>query len=79
MLDLTARLLPLNIVARRLRVPLRWLKAEAEAGRIPVLRADTTFLCELAAVEAVLLERVRQSGKDRDKGLFSAGDEAGSP
>jgi hypothetical protein len=32
-----------------------------EAGRIPALRADRTYLCELAAVEAALLERLRQA------------------
>jgi hypothetical protein len=53
------RLLPLNVVARRLRLPVRWLKAEAEAGRVPALRADKQFLCDLAAVEAALLERAR--------------------
>jgi hypothetical protein len=54
------RLLPLNVAARRLRVPLRWLQAEAEAGRVPALRADNRFLCDLEAVEAALLERARQ-------------------
>jgi len=54
------KLLPLNIVARRLRVPVRWLKAEAEAGRVPSLPAGNVFLCDPAAVEAALLERARQ-------------------
>jgi hypothetical protein len=58
-METTTRILPLNVVARRLRVPLRWLRAEAEAGRIPSLRADNQFLCDLGAVEAALLERAR--------------------
>jgi hypothetical protein len=62
-METTTRLLPLNVVARRLRVPVRWLRAEAEAGRIPSLRADNQFLCNLTAVEAVLLERARRSVK----------------
>jgi hypothetical protein len=53
-------LLPLNIVARRLRVPVRWLSAEAEAGRVPCLRAGNVFVCDPQAVEAALLERARQ-------------------
>jgi hypothetical protein len=53
----TTRLLPLNVIARRLRVPVRWLRAEAEAGRIPSLRADNQYLCVLEAVEGALLER----------------------
>lgn len=57
------RLLPLNVVARRLRVPVRWLRAEAEAGRVPSLRADNQFLCDLDAVEASLLERARKPGR----------------
>jgi hypothetical protein len=56
----TRILLPLNVVASRLRVPLRWLRAEAEGGRIPTLRADKQFLCDLEAVEAALLERARR-------------------
>ena len=53
-------LLPLNVVARRLRVPVRWLRAEAEAGRVPCLSAGKAFLCDPQVVEAVLLERARQ-------------------
>lgn len=55
-----ARLLPLNVVARRLRVPLKWLRAEADARRIPCLVADSKYLCDLEAVEAALLERARE-------------------
>lgn len=54
------RLLPINMIARRLRVPPKWLRAEAEANRIPCLRADNQILCDLEAVEAALLERARQ-------------------
>jgi hypothetical protein len=62
-METSTRLLPLNIVARRLRVPVRWLRAEAQAGRIPCLRADNRFLCDLAAVEAVLLDRARKASE----------------
>jgi len=53
-------LLPANRTARFFRVPLAWLKAEAEAGRIPCLRADKAILFDPEAVEAVLVERARQ-------------------
>ena len=53
------RLVPLNIVARRLHVPVRWLIEEAEAGRIPCLRAGKSFVCDPTAVESILLERAR--------------------
>jgi hypothetical protein len=56
----TRALLPLNIAARKLRVPFRWLRGEAEAGRIPCLRTDKQFMCDLEAVEAALLERARR-------------------
>jgi hypothetical protein len=59
-METTRTLLPLNVVARRLRVPVRWLRAEAEAGRVPALRAGNQFLCDPAAVEAALLERARR-------------------
>jgi PAS domain S-box-containing protein len=62
----TRRLLPLNVVVRRLRVPFRWLRGVAEAGRIPCLPAGNQFLCDPEAVEAALLDRARQSvRKDR--------------
>lgn len=60
-MDATKRLLLLNIVARRLRVPVHWLRAEAETGRIPALRAGRTWLCDPEAVESALLVRARQT------------------
>lgn len=54
-------LLPINIVARRLRVPVRWLKAEAEAGHVPCLKAGKAILCDPQAVESALLERARKN------------------
>jgi hypothetical protein len=61
---LTTRLVPLNVVARRLHLPVRWLRAEAEAGRIPALRAEKQFLCDQEAVEESLLKRARPSPLD---------------
>jgi hypothetical protein len=40
-------------------VPYRWLRAEAEAGRVPCLMAGGRILCDHAAVEAALLERAK--------------------
>jgi hypothetical protein len=51
-------LLTLGAMARRLRVAQTWLKNEAEAGRIPCLRANSgRYLFASAAVEQVLLDR----------------------
>ena len=49
-------------MARLLRIPVRWLRAEAEAGRIPHVKADRVFLFNPETVEQVLLERARQGG-----------------
>jgi hypothetical protein len=57
----TSQLVPINVAARWLRVPARWLRDEADAGRIPHLRAGKAVLCDAAAVEAVLLERARRA------------------
>ncbi len=44
-------------MARRLRVTLRWLRGEAEAGRIPCIRAEKQLLFDSVAVERALLKR----------------------
>jgi hypothetical protein len=60
-----SRLLPLNRMARELRVPVRWLRAEAEAGRIPHVKAEQVLLFDPETVEAVLLARARQLQRGR--------------
>lgn len=52
-----APLLPLARMARRLRVTGAWLRDEADAGRVPCLRAGTRYLFAPEAVERVLAER----------------------
>lgn len=37
-----------------------WLATEADAGRIPALRAGDRWLCDPSAVEAELLRRARE-------------------
>ena len=64
-----SKLLAIGPTARRLRVTVRWLRAEAEAGRIPHLKADARLLFDVEAVEAALLKRARApvgQGVDRD-------------
>ena len=62
------KLLPLAATARRLRVPARWLRSEAEAGRVPHLRAADEIMFDPEAVEAVLLERARELPSEVGKG-----------
>ena len=47
----------LSRMARRLGVSTAWLRAEAESGRIPAVKADDTYLFHAATVEGVLAER----------------------
>lgn len=51
----------LGAMARRLRVPTTWLRAEAEAGRIPHLRAGCALLFDPEVVERILFDRLRES------------------
>jgi hypothetical protein len=55
-------LLPLAMTARLLHVPAAWLRAEAEAGRIPHLRAGKVLLFDPDLVEKLLIERARKEG-----------------
>ena len=50
-------LLQIGVMARRLRVPVKWLRSEAEAGRIPHLKADRVILFNPFIVEKLLLQR----------------------
>jgi hypothetical protein len=54
-----SRLLPVGPMARLLRVPVKWLRQEAEAGRVPCLKAGKALLFDPDTVEHVLLERAR--------------------
>lgn len=47
-------------MARTIGVPVHWLKREAEAGRIPHLRADRVYLFNPEVVRRVLLERAKR-------------------
>ena len=53
------KLLQVGPTARRFRVPVRWLRAEAEAGRIPCVKAERVLLFDPEAVERILLERAQ--------------------
>jgi hypothetical protein len=59
-------LIPLNIMARRLRVPVAWLRAEADAGRIPHLRAGRAILVSPVAVASALGARATTEGMKHD-------------
>ena len=54
------RLLTAGAMARRLRVRAAWLRSEAEAGRIPHIRAEDQYLFDPDAVDRVLVERAQR-------------------
>ena len=58
-----SQLTPLSAMARRLHVTQRWLRGEAEGGRIPHLRAGTRLLFDAQVVERLLLQRARAEGQ----------------
>ncbi len=61
--------LPLNLAARCVRVPAKWLRTEAEAGRLPHIRAGSALLFDPEAVERIVFERLRQAdGKGASRG-----------
>lgn len=51
------KLVPLLTMARRLGVTQKWLRVEADAGRLPALKAGARLLFVPEAVEAELLKR----------------------
>ena len=53
-------LLPIGPVVRRLRVTVKWLRREVEAGHIPHFWADPCLLLDHEAVERMLLGQPRQ-------------------
>lgn len=61
------KLFPAPLMARHLGVPLRWLKSEAGAGRIPHVKAEKVLLFDPDTVEQVLLERARQEATPRGR------------
>ena len=56
----TSAPIPIGLMARRLRVSVAWLRSEAEANRLPHLKADSQVLFDPELIEAILLERARK-------------------
>jgi len=51
-------------MARRLFVPAKWLRDEAEASRLPHLKAGNVLLFNPEVVERVLIERASDATKE---------------
>jgi len=56
----TPKLVPLGVMARLLHVPTKWLRAEAEAGRVPALRAGDRFVFRPDVVSPLVAERAAE-------------------
>jgi excisionase family DNA binding protein len=54
-------LLSLRRAARQLSIPTRWLRDEADAGRVPHLRAGSRYLFDLTALTQALAERAAKT------------------
>ena len=59
-------LLSLSRMARRLSVTQQWLLDQADAGKIPSLKAGNRYLFNPAAVEDVLAARAARTQKGGD-------------
>ena len=62
-MDATRYLCPLGAAALRLRVPAKWLRREAEAGRIPCLKAGSRLLFDVDHVAGLLRRRARKGNR----------------
>ena len=58
-------LLSLGAMARQLGVTTRWLREEAEAGKLPHLKAGERYLFEVNTVVSILVQRAK---KEADNG-----------
>lgn len=63
-------------MAERVDVPAKWLREEAEAGRIPCLICGQFLRFDPAEVERVLMERAK--GKSRQSGTPAQASTAGN-
>ena len=64
---MTDRVLTLARMARRLGVTQQWLRTEANAGRIPHLRAGRRHLFNPDAVEAAIAEQAAETSQPRNE------------
>jgi len=61
--DHKPRLLSLPALADALKLPASWIKAEADAGRLPHLKIRNRYRFDRLAVVRALTERAAQHGK----------------
>ena len=52
-------LLPLQQAAGLLHIPAKWLRSEADAGRVPHIKAGARYLFELSSLTESLATRIQ--------------------
>ena len=62
-MEISPKLLSLPALAEALKLPESWIKAEADAGRIPHLKIGKRYRFNRDAVIGALAERAAQGGK----------------
>lgn len=58
------KLLTLNALSERTGLPAAWLKREADAGRLPCIRAGRRRMFDLAAVMKTMADRQESGVRD---------------
>ncbi len=68
-----SELLSLGRMARRLGVTAKWLRAEADAGRVPCLPAGTRYLFNVVAVQEALAAKAANVRRDLKRNVVATG------
>jgi len=55
------RIVPLGVMARLVHVPTKWLRGEAEAGRVPALRAGNRYVFRPDIISRIIAERAAKA------------------
>ena len=63
-------LLTLHKLALHLRLPRRWLREEADSGRLPCLKVGGRYLFSRKAVEAALAKRAAATRRPQKRQRF---------
>jgi hypothetical protein len=60
--DDTARLLPIDVAARSLGLPIKWFRRQIDEGHLPVIRAGNRRLVDVDQIRQTLRDRAERGG-----------------
>lgn len=66
-MEVRKNLLKVGAMARAVGVPVRWLRTEAESGRIPCLKAEKIYLFDADVVIGLLAKRAREGVRSESR------------